>query len=225
MDEQLTDQQQAERIRNWLSENGWYMLGGLALGLAGLFGWRQWEASQVSRAEQASALYAEMLAAVRVDRSARAEELAGQILADFGSSPYADQARLAMARLKLERSQPEEAATLLRETMERSASAEVAHIARLRLARVLLQQEKHDEALKLLKVPGKSAFAPRYHEVRGDAYFAMGRLDEARAEYEAAINGAEDGFIDQGFVQAKLDEVAAAVPAAAAGGAQAPAAR
>lgn len=225
MDDQLTDQQQAERVRNWLSENGWYLLGGLALGLAGLFGWRQWEASQLSQAEQAAALYAEMLAAVRVDRSARAEELAGQILADFGSSPYADQARLAMARVKLERSQPEESAKLLRETMERTASPELAHIARLRLARVLLQQEKYDEALKLLKVPGKSAFAPRYHELRGDTYFAMGRLDEARVEYEAAISGAEDGFIDQGFVQAKLDEVAAAAPAGAAAGAQSPAAR
>ncbi len=219
MDEQLTDQQQAERLRSWLGENGWYLLGGLALGLAGLFGWRQWEAHRFEDAEQASALHAEMLSAIRVDRSSRAEELATQIVAEHGDSPYADQARLAMARVKLERGEPEDAARYLRETMERSSSEEMVHIARQRLARVLMQQEKPEEALKLLVVPEKSAFAARYHELRGDALYALNRLDEARKEYEAALQGGENGMVDQGFVQAKLNELvgmAQSNPAAAA---------
>lgn len=222
MDEQLTDQQQAERLRTWLGEHIWYLLGGLVLGLAGLFGWRQWEAQRFGEAEQASALYAEMLEAVRVDRDSRARELADQIVSEHGSSPYADQARLAMARVKLEEGQPQEAAQYLRETMDRSSSEVMVHIARQRLARVLMQQEQPEEALKLLEVPEKSAFAARYHELRGDALYALNRPDEARREYEAALQGAENGMIDQGFVQAKLNELGgstAAVPAAAASGA------
>lgn len=221
MDEQLTDQQQAERLRNWLGENIWYLLGGLVLGLAGLFGWRQWEAQRFTAAEQASALYAQMLEAVRVDRDSRARELADQIVSEHGSSPYADQARLAMARVKLEESQLQEAAQYLREVMDHSSSEVMAHIARQRLARVLMQQEQPEEALKLLEVPEKSAFAARYHELRGDALYALNRLDEARREYEAALQGAANGMVDQGFVQAKLNELGgstAAVPSAAAAG-------
>lgn len=212
MDENLTDQQRAEQVRSWLGENVWYLLGGLALGLAALFGWRQWEASQSGHAEQASALYAELLTAIRVDRTARAEEIAAQLVADFGSTPYVDQARLAMARLKMDRSLPDEAARYLREAMEHAGSTEIGHIARLRLARVLLQQEKYDDALKTLVDPKDSAFAARYHEVRGDAYYAMNRLEEARAEYEAALKGVEAGVIDQAFVQAKLEQVTGAAP-------------
>lgn len=219
MEDNLTDQQRAEEVWTWLRENGWYLLAGIALGLGGLFGWRQWGSTQIEQSEQASALYAELLAAIRVERTSRAEEIAGQLAADFASTPYVDQARLAMARMQMERSQPDVAARYLREAMEDAGSEEISQIARLRLARVLVQQEKYDEALKLLVVPRDSAFAPRYNEVRGDAYYAMGRLDEARVEYEAALKGVEIGVIDQAFVQAKLDELAGeAASADAAGG-------
>jgi predicted negative regulator of RcsB-dependent stress response len=223
VDDNLTDQQRAEQVRGWLSENGWYLLGGVVLGLAGLFGWRQWEDRLAHQAEEASALYAELLGAIRVQRTTRAEEIARQLAADYGSTPYVDQARLAMARLKMERSLPEEAARYLREVTEDAHSSEVGHIARLRLARVLIHQEKYDEALKTLTVDADSAFAPRYHEVRGDAYHAMGRMAEARVEYEAALEGVEAGVIDQAFVQAKLDEIGDGARSAATADATVPA--
>ncbi len=163
-----------------------------------------------------------MLAAIRVDRTTRAEEIATQLAADYASTPYVDQARLAMARVKMDRSLPDEAARYLREAMDNASSPEIGHIARLRLARVLVHQEKYDEALGILVVPEGSAFAPRYHEVRGDAYYAMGRLDEARAAYEAALKGVEPGASDQAFVQAKLDELPGAAPGAIAAEAPAP---
>ncbi len=215
MDDNLTDQQRAEQVWGWLRENGWYLLGGIVLGLGGLFVWRQWGTSQLERAEQASALYAELLTAIRVERTTRAEEIAAQLAAEYGSTPYVDQARLAMARVKMDRSQPEDAARYLREVMEDAGSEEIGHIARLRLARVLAHQEKYDEALKILSVPRDSAFAPRYHEVRGDIYVTTGRVEDARAEYEAALQGVESGVIDQLFVQAKLDELAGGAAAAA----------
>lgn len=223
MDEQLTDEQQAEKVFRWVRENGWYLVGGLVLGLGALFGWRQWEARNLAQSEAASALYAELLTAIRVDRSTRAEEIAAELARDFGSSPYTDQARLALAHLQLERGKLEEAVTQLREAMAQANSAGIAHIARLRLARVLLHQEKAEEALQLLQVPERSVFAARYHDVRGDALYALGRLDEARKEYEAALQGAGDGVIDQAFVQAKHDELAGdAAPAVAGAPAGAP---
>ena len=50
MDEFLTDEQEAERARQWLRENGLFILAGVVLGLGGLFGWQQWESSKLSEA-------------------------------------------------------------------------------------------------------------------------------------------------------------------------------
>jgi predicted negative regulator of RcsB-dependent stress response len=72
---------------------------------------------------------------------------------------------------------------------------------------VLAQQEKYDDALKMLAVPKDSAFEPHFHDVRGDVYYALGRTDEARAEYEAALQGDQSGLGDQAFLRAKLAEL------------------
>ena len=48
-----------------------------------------------------------------------------------------------------------------------------------------------------------AAFAARYAEELGDAYAALGRYDEARASYQAAL-GETQPTIDQGLVQLKL---------------------
>ncbi len=214
MDDNLTDQQRAEQVRGWFGANFWFLLAGLVLGLGALFGWRQWTAERTQNAEQASALYEEMLTAIRIGRSVRAEEIAGELERDYTATPYLDQARLAMARLKLDSSLPEEAARYLEQVVDGRASAELRDIARLRLARVLIQMEKYEEAIKQLAPPQDSAFASRYHEVRGDAYYAMGRRDDARSEYQAALEQVAESPIDPALLQAKLDEVGgAAAPA------------
>jgi predicted negative regulator of RcsB-dependent stress response len=204
VDDFLTDQQRAEQVRTWLRENGWYLLAGLVLGLGGLFGWRQWQDIKVTRAEAASEVYQELLGAIRVGRTARAEELATRLAKEHSGTPYLDQARLAMARMKMERSQPHEALTYLRQVAGDSRSEEMRHIARLRAARVLAEQQKFDEALAELKVPDDSAFAARYYEVRGDVYHAMGKLAESRDAYQKALETGEPGVIDEALVQAKL---------------------
>lgn len=214
MEDNLTDQQRAEFVRTWVRENGWALLAGLAIGLAGLFGWQQWTSYSTHHAEEASALYDELVAAIRVDRTTRAEELTAQLASDFARSPYLDQARLAMARLKLEKAQPLDAAKYLEQVMKESSSPEMANIARLRLGRVLIQEEKYDDALKVLESPKDSAFEPGFREARGDAYYAMGRMDDARREYEAALKGHDPASGDSAFLQAKLDEVAGVAPPA-----------
>ena len=81
---------------------------------------------------------------------------------------------------------------------------------------MLIFQEKYDEALKALADPGSKAFAPAFHDVRGDVYYAMGKLAEARSEYEQALNGEVAAqVIDRTYVQAKLDDLGGASAALA----------
>ena len=59
MDDNLTDQQQAELIKNWLKENSKFLMGGLVLGISGFFGVQFWQQNKLKEAEMASQLYAE----------------------------------------------------------------------------------------------------------------------------------------------------------------------
>ena len=199
-----------------MRENVWALLAGLVLAGGAILGWRQWMTYTTGRAEEASALYEELLSAIRVERTARAEEIVAQLGKDYASTPYLDQARFAMAKMKMERSRPEEAVQYLEQVVRDTASAEIADIAQLRLARVLAQEEKYDDALKVLKEPKDSAFEPQFHDVRGDVYYAMKRFDDARAEYEAALKVDPSIAGDQGFLRAKLAELPASAPPAAA---------
>jgi len=211
VEELLTDQQQAEKVRGWVRENGIFLVVGLALGLGGLFGWNQWRHYQQRQAEEASGLYETFLESVRANQAEQAEQAMVVLTTEYGSSPYTDQARLAMARLYLDQGKPEPAAEALRTVVDKGATPEIRNIARVRLARLLIYQEKYDDALKVLGDPGSKAFAPAFHDVRGDVYYAMGKLAEARSEYEQALNGELSAqVIERNYVQAKLDDIGGA---------------
>lgn len=223
MDDLLTDQQQAEQVKGWLRQNGLFLAAGVVLGLGGLFGWNQWNRYQERQAEAASAAYTTFLQSVRAGQFAQAEAGMATLAAEFGGSPYADQGRLAMARLYLDQGKADQAAESLRLVADTATTEEFRYIARLRLARVLVFQEKYDEALKALKDPGSRAFAPAFHDIRGDVYSAMGKQAEARSEYEQALNSdAAANLIDRAYVQAKLDDLGGSLAALAPAG-QAPA--
>ena len=211
MDDLLTDQQQAEQVRGWLRQNGLFLAAGVGLGLLALFGFNQWNRLQEQKSVEASSYYETFLQAVSSRQLEQAEAGMATLAADFGSSPYADQGRLAMAKLYLDQGKPDKAAEYLKQVADGGHSPQMKSIGSLRLARVLAFQEKYDDALKALKDPGPTAFAAAFHDVRGDVYFAMGKPAEARSEYEQALNGeAANGLIDRTYVQAKLDDLGGA---------------
>jgi len=209
VDELLTDRQQADVVRKWLRENGGFMLGGLVLGLGGLFGWNQWQDYRDTQAEQASALYENFAGELRGNRMTRADELFAELGSTFGSSPYFDQARFLMAKSYLDRNEFDTAADHLAQIIADTQSAGLAHIAGLRLARVRLHQQRFDDALGILEaMDPDSAFAARYYDVRGDVYVAMNRIEDARGEYQSALAAErQPPVVDRVYVQAKLDDL------------------
>jgi predicted negative regulator of RcsB-dependent stress response len=211
VDENLTDQQQAEVLRNWLKENAAFLIGGVLIGAGGLFGWGQYQQSRETYAEQASVLYEDIMQAVRQSRNDEAAGLVAALADDHLGSPYLDQSRLALAKLQLDRNEPEAAAEYLQQIVDAASSVDMRYIASLRLARVRIHQQQYDAALKTLENGDpNSAFAPRYHDVRGDVYLAMGQVDQARNEYLAALSAEDTGVIARPLVQAKLDALTVA---------------
>lgn len=207
MDEFLSEKEQMEQIRDWWKEYGWYLIGGAVLGGALLFGWTRYQSYEQQRVEIASALYDELFGAVADRADVRATELLAEIRAEYASSPYADQAALLMASLRLDQQQPEAAVDELRFVLEATEDAELALVARQRLARLLLHMERYDEVLTLLEDLEPSRFTGRFSELRGDVYLAQGEVDRARTAYMEAYNAEFTDVLDRNVLQMKIDDL------------------
>lgn len=206
MDEFLSEKEQLEIFRQWWRENGWYLVGGIALGVLGLLGWNRYNAYVDTRAEEAAAIYIELSDAVGDDDAGNARNLLNVLREDFPGSAYTDHGGLMVALMRLDAGQVRAAIDDLQFVMDNTSDQQLALIARLRLARVLVQDEAYAEALAVLDVaPG--SFAARYNEVRGDIHAALGDTEGARAAYNAALNIQETGYVDRNLVQMKLDDL------------------
>ena len=212
-DDYLSDREQEEALRNWWRENWRWILGGIVLGFAILVGWQFWKSYTTKQGEQAASLYEEYQeAGADADKSKASFD---KLVAEYPSSAYAMQARLLQAKKNVEATQYDEAATQLRNVIDNAKDDELAQIARQRLARVLIQQGKHDEALALLDPEKAGAFAPQVRELRGDALFAKGDQEGARAEYAAALVANADAQVDRTVLEMKLQQVGGEPPAPA----------
>jgi len=208
-DDYLSDREQEEALLEWWRENWRWIIGGIALGLAMLIGWRSWEVQRESRAHDASRDYAQFQAALERRDVEQAERLLLDLVSDHGSNAYVQQGRLMLAKAQVEAGNFDQAITLLTTAADASKDKELASIARLRVARLLIQQGKYDPALALLKVDQAGAFAAQIREIRGDAMMAKGEPEAARAEYAAALSATGMGGqrqVDPALLQLKLQD-------------------
>lgn len=216
-------------MRSWWAENGNFVLGGIAAGVIIIFGWNRWQSGIEETEIAASTLYEDVMYAANLGRMEDAVESANELFELYESSPYAGHARLAMARLYMDKSRDQDAANMLQALVDSTPDKELALVGRLRLAKVLLYQGKAEEALNAVQNHADTAFTARYNEVMGDAYAAMGSYSEAEAAYIAALNDSQlTPTVDQNLIQLKMNdlpivgEIAAAVEAAGLGSDAAP---
>ena len=203
MDDLLSEKEQIDKMRAWWSDYGWYVIGGVVLGAVILFGINYYQSQQINAEIAASALYDELSEHVTDGNLEAAEETVARLDSEYGNSSYAAQSKLAMARLYMDKNRDQDAADALNALLAMNDFEHLQHVARARLAKVLLYQGKPEEVLSLLEGQESAAFAALYAEERGDAYVALGRYDEARTSYQAAL-GEVQPTVDQGLIQLKL---------------------
>ena len=205
MDDYLSEKEQWEWLKEKVRENAPAVLLAIVLGAGAVFGWRWWQSHRDARQLEAGARYMQMVQSLERDHA---------------GSPYSDQARLLAAHMYINDAQLDHAASELATVAEHSKDHELALVARQRLARVQIAQGKPDSALATLGAtadPG--AFAARYHEIRGDAYYAKGDKTAALSEYRSAQGSMAEGG-DAALLQLKIADLdsgaAKAAPTAAA---------
>jgi len=206
-EEYLTDDEQWEALKRGIAENGLWIVAGVVLGVGLLFGWRYYQGHQNEVALQAAAEFGTMTTAVQLGDRPKSREIAAALIKDFPTSPYADQARLTLARLDVDEGKLPDAIAPLTEVMNNSKDSELKRIARLRLARVLIAEGKPDEAINTLAQDAAGPFASSYHQVRGDAYYAKKDTKGAVTEYKAALDSGDPSNVDTALLELKLADL------------------
>ena len=164
MDEYLSDKEQVERLRKWWRENGWFLIGGVAIGLLALYGYRQYFAYQDRQAETAAALYASVKTGDRRQRYGRRgngfRAAAQRVPRPRLYAPSRLARRERGGRRRLPTAPPRSCAS----RWSRAAIPSSRWWRGLRLARVLAYREQYSEALAVLNVPSPAnslAASPR----------------------------------------------------------------
>jgi predicted negative regulator of RcsB-dependent stress response len=186
LDDYLSEKEQWEAVKTWFRENGLWIVAGVAVGGAGIWGYQWWNGHLDKVDGQASAKYEQMVTDLGRNDESGALTLLGDLERDYSSTPYVDQARLAFARVYVESNRLDKAASALEAVSQHSKDKQLALLARLRLARVQISQQKPDDALATLNGVDPGAFAAQFHEIRGDADLAKGDKGGALSEYRVA---------------------------------------
>jgi predicted negative regulator of RcsB-dependent stress response len=175
IDDLLDEHEQSERVLNWLRRNGAALIGGIALGLAAIYGWNWWkgqrQAEQLAQAER----YETTLDAIRSGDKTAASKVAAL------EGGYRTLASLALAKQQVDAGRRDEAIATLRGVKPEDPA--LAQLVDVRLARLLIDAGKHAEALALLK----GIDTPAALEARGDAELARGQREAAREAYQQAL--------------------------------------
>jgi predicted negative regulator of RcsB-dependent stress response len=204
VDELLSEKEQIDQMRSWWSEYGGYVIGGLGLGIALLAGLNYYQDSRLEEQLQGSALYETLIGHVASGSLEEAEVVAAELDTDYASTSYAAQGKLVLARLYMDKNRDQDAADVLGELVASDSDEAVKHVARARLARVFMYQGKAQEVVDLLEGQESAAFSATYNELLGDAYHALGRIEDAQVAYQTVLlDPMSQGTVDQQLVQWK----------------------
>ncbi len=205
MNDYASDEEQIEAIRKWWSENGKFIIAGIVLGIAGLVGYRSYQANMLETAQSASEVYSRMIDAVEENNTDVAIAAQQELARDYGKTPYAAQSWLAAAKLHMDNGQTDSAIEALKAMLDADAHPDLKRIARLRLARTLSYVERHDEARALVAGYDAGSFQARFSDALGDIEAAANNPEAAREAYLAAITESVDTrMIDSNLVTLKI---------------------
>lgn len=196
LDELLDEHEQGERVRTWLKQNSLGLLGGLALGLALIWGGRWWIQEAHEKRVALGESYSSVVESLKAGDRDKARQLAGTL----AGTAYAPLVALDLAKAQVEAGEQAEAIATLRAAD--SAEPALAAVIQHRLARLLIDADKADEALALLA----DADDPAALETRGDARHAKGEVDQAREDYEQALRKLDPAAPQRRLLELKLTQ-------------------
>ncbi|HVK54302.1 MAG TPA: tetratricopeptide repeat protein [Burkholderiales bacterium] len=201
----LEEQEQLDALKDWWKHNSVYVFTAVAaiiIAASGVAGWRHYQANQ---AEEVAKTFAQFEKTAEAKDAKKTREAAVNMMEKFSGSPYAAQAALTAAQQSFDANDLDAAQASLKLVVDKAKSPQLQSVARLRLGAILLDQKKYDEALKLLDDNKDPAFLSLTADLKGDIYAVQGKVAEAQASYNLAIEKAQDDAVTKQLAQIKLD--------------------
>ncbi len=184
-----TEEEQLEAVKGWWKENGTSTVVGIAIGIAIIVGWNYWREHKQDQANQASAVYDQLLKAAETDQKESVDKLAKRLQEQFVNSNYAAYGGLFQAKVKVQQGDIAAAKEILKK-IAAGKDKELSHIAKIRLVKLMLASGEYEQGLQVINDVDQAAaakFSDNYDELVGDLYVALDRLDEARTAYQKAL--------------------------------------
>lgn len=204
MEGYTSEREQVDAIKQWWNDNGKSILLGLAVGLAGLGGYRYWDSTMNAQAENASINYEQFLNLAGEGGSPEAIKTGEAILEAYPNSSYARLTGLLLAKLEVDDGQLDAAKKHLQWVIDHAGSKEIAAIAQARLAQLALAEGDAAAAWKLFEQIG-AANSEQFAELKGDILARLGRVDEAAQAYAMAQKVVTEAGADPRLLELKTD--------------------
>lgn len=183
----LTPEEQDERARKWLKDNGPALAIGIALGLGAIFGWNQYKESIQTKAEDASSIYTATIEEIQSSELADIDAEVAELKDGFAGSPYAAKAALLKAK-QLSLNDLPAAYEELQWVVDNASEFGLQHTARIRQAKIKLALGELESAKALASHTPTQGFESNYAELLGDIALKEGDLASARTHYQTAID-------------------------------------
>lgn len=205
IDDLLDEHEQGQRVQDWLRRNGLSIVGGVALGIAAIWGFQNWQAARINSSAADNARYQTVvgqLASSDLDEAARQVKA----LEDGSNGIYVDLAALALVKAQVDAGQIEPAIEVLRGL---KVEGEFQQLVNQRIARLQIEAGKPDAALATLGNAGDAAS----QEIIGDAHVAAGKPELAREVYARALAQMDVAAPQRRLLETKLSDVGGQVAA------------
>lgn len=195
IDELLDEHEQSRRVQEWLRRNGGGLIGGVLLGLAVVYGWKFWQQRQAQAHMHEADTFQSAVDALERDGAKAAPRVTA-----LPPGTYRSLAALQLAKAQVDAKDTAGAIATLRGSMPDDPALRAVY--ERRIAEIQIDAGKAAEALKSLTGTDAQTL-----QLRGDAQFALGQVDQARETYRKALAVTDVGAADRRLLELKYTQV------------------
>ncbi len=210
--DQLTQQQQIDRVKRWLRQNAVVLIASAVISVGSITGWIVWSNLVEQHQQGAFQTFEQLRTALDSQQEAQIEASLSVLENEYQDTPYLMSARLHLAQHYYENNMKELAVKQLRTLLDEQPEQVVREITANRLARLYIDIDRPDDALALVneqlgQVLGESALS-NFYIIQSDAYQVKGQYDAARTALDNASKNLPEHSQLKELVKLKRNDIA-----------------
>ena len=203
----LEEQEQLDQLKHFWKQYGNAISWALIVIMGAFASWNFYQYWQRNQAAQAAAMFDEVERVVKSADPAKIDRVFGDIKSKFGSTTYAQQAGLLVAKQYYLAGNAEGARSALTWVAENASDPGYQALAKLRLAAVLIDSKAFDDALKQLGGNYPANFEGLVADRKGDVLMLQGKKAEALVEYRKSYKSFDESTEYRRLVEVKLNSL------------------